>query len=571
MYGGSVSEDPPSQAEPTPDGRVAALEAEVSRVKAERDKALLARDALIQQVLPSSGVSPLKPQRASSRLLFIIGALLITAGLLAWQLARTKRAISRHSGRGEVAAEKLNSRPVQAVGSDCWPRWDTIVPTKGVGRPTRLELSADAKRVLVGGSNGSWSIFDFCSKRFTAPTMAHRGAVRGVALLSRPERVVTAGADGALRVWTPSGTRVAELRATGPPVRDIAVSRQRHVAVAAEQAVVELYRDGVAPALLLAAHTDWVRAVSFSPDGKLLASAGHDGQIHLWEPKDGTLVKTLPGHQQWVAALAFSHDGQLLASSAFDKSIKLWQLPSGNLVDTLQGGHVQPVVSVRFGPSGLLVSTGLDRRVVLWDLATATPQATLTGHRYQVNAAVIGPKDSFLVSSSGDATLRFWPRPRVVTRNEPPRPGELMLRNNTTGEFLRIAVVDERGKATMAGLRQMGTFLRSRPDDREKPPDRALVELLYRVAEHFGRQREIQLISGFRSPQYNALRLKQSTQVAKKSQHMEGKAIDFRIEGVAITSLHRYVRSLRAGGVGFYADSQFIHMDTGPVRYWEGN
>jgi uncharacterized protein YcbK (DUF882 family) len=79
------------------------------------------------------------------------------------------------------------------------------------------------------------------------------------------------------------------------------------------------------------------------------------------------------------------------------------------------------------------------------------------------------------------------------------------------------------------------------------------------------------VISGYRSPEYNELRTRQSRQVGKESRHMKGEAIDIRIDGVTITALHDYVRKLRAGGVGFYPDSQFIHMDIGPVRHWGGD
>ncbi len=102
-------------------------------------------------------------------------------------------------------------------------------------------------------------------------------------------------------------------------------------------------------------------------------------------------------------------------------------------------------------------------------------------------------------------------------------------------------------------------------------PGSSVREDWLRVMEHFGRQREVILISGYRSPSFNRLRTKQSRQVGEKSLHMKGQAIDFRVEGVAITRLHEFVKTLKAGGVGFYPDSNFIHMDIGPVRYWSGN
>lgn len=76
------------------------------------------------------------------------------------------------------------------------------------------------------------------------------------------------------------------------------------------------------------------------------------------------------------------------------------------------------------------------------------------------------------------------------------------------------------------------------------------------------------MISGYRSPATNEALRSQSSGVAKKSYHMLGKAIDFRIDGVDLKELRDVAKSLNAGGVGYYARSNFIHIDTGPVRSW---
>jgi uncharacterized protein YcbK (DUF882 family) len=92
--------------------------------------------------------------------------------------------------------------------------------------------------------------------------------------------------------------------------------------------------------------------------------------------------------------------------------------------------------------------------------------------------------------------------------------------------------------------------------------------LIDEVAAKFGRQKEWIVISGYRSPQFNGLRTRQSKNVAKKSYHMKAMAIDFKISGVSLRKLHRYLLDRKAGGVGLYPESQFIHMDVGPVRKW---
>jgi WD40 repeat protein len=79
----------------------------------------------------------------------------------------------------------------------------------------------------------------------------------------------------------------------------------------------------------LEGHTGWVRAVAFSPDGLLLASASGDGTVRLWNPSTGQEVQKLEGHTGWVSAVAFSPDGLLLASASDDGTVRLWSLSTG--------------------------------------------------------------------------------------------------------------------------------------------------------------------------------------------------------------------------------------------------
>ena len=97
-----------------------------------------------------------------------------------------------------------------------------------------------------------------------------------------------------------------------------------------------------------------------------------------------------------------------------------------------------------------------------------------------------------------------------------------------------------------------------------------LIGVLTRVAGRFSARR-IDVVSGYRSPKYNLMLRKKGHQVARDSQHTHGNAVDFRIRGVGTSQVLHYVRSLRVGGVGFYPHSQFVHSDTGKVRYWTGS
>jgi uncharacterized protein YcbK (DUF882 family) len=77
-------------------------------------------------------------------------------------------------------------------------------------------------------------------------------------------------------------------------------------------------------------------------------------------------------------------------------------------------------------------------------------------------------------------------------------------------------------------------------------------------------------VSGYRSPHTNELMHERSSGVAKKSLHMEGQAIDIHLEDVALEHLHKAALDIGRGGVGFYPRSNFVHVDVGPVRRWQG-
>lgn len=101
--------------------------------------------------------------------------------------------------------------------------------------------------------------------------------------------------------------------------------------------------------------------------------------------------------------------------------------------------------------------------------------------------------------------------------------------------------------------------------------DPALYDLMHRIRLELKARDAYQIISGYRSPRTNErLRVRGNGGVAKRSLHMDGKAIDIRIPGVPLSELRDAALSLKAGGVGYYPGSKFVHIDTGRVRSWNG-
>jgi hypothetical protein len=113
-------------------------------------------------------------------------------------------------------------------------------------------------------------------------------------------------------------------------------------------------------------------------------------------------------------------------------------------------------------------------------------------------------------------------------------------------------------------------FLRDHFTGQPTEVDPQLLLILTAAAMHFHSAR-VDVVSGFRAPKYNLMLRKKGHQVARESQHMLGTAVDFRVRGAATDKLRDFVRTLRLGGVGYYAKTRFVHADTGKVRTWSGS
>lgn len=141
------------------------------------------------------------------------------------------------------------------------------------------------------------------------------------------------------------------------------------------------------------------------------------------------------------------------------------------------------------------------------------------------------------------------------------------LENVHTGDKIKLTYF-ENGRYVRGALHEISYALRDYHNDIVYPIDPALIDQLHDLKNTLGMNKPFHIVSGYRSPSTNANLRRTNHKVARHSLHMEGRAIDIKIEGVRTKTIRDAALSLRSGGVGYYPYAHFVHLDTGDIRTW---
>jgi uncharacterized protein YcbK (DUF882 family) len=144
---------------------------------------------------------------------------------------------------------------------------------------------------------------------------------------------------------------------------------------------------------------------------------------------------------------------------------------------------------------------------------------------------------------------------------------DVALHNMHTGEIVRTVYFAD-GRYLQSGLRTIDHVLRDWRTGEIVAMDPKVVDILYLLQRELDPDGPLEVVCGYRSPATNTMLRRRSRAVARHSLHMRGMAVDFRLPNQPIRVVHEAAVSLKAGGVGYYPRSGFIHVDCGPVRYW---
>ncbi len=299
-----------------------------------------------------------------------------------------------------------------------------------------LKFSPDGQTLASAGLDNTVKLWRSNQKIYQKSEIyhnnIHQGFIYQVRFSPDGKKIATASADGTVKVWSRDGQLLQTIAAFSVNLSLAFPQGAFSVNFSPDSTLLAIGgtdSEGKKAVILWRVEGDKVKDlvwnknqspqqeiwdVTFSPDGKIIA-ASYDNRTQLWN-QDGNPIGTLDGHQDLVRSISFSPNGRTIATASRDNTIKLWkqQEQSWQEVKTLKG-HIDNLTSVSFSPDGnALVSTSFDKTAILWFLDGRAPivlhenKDKYTHPDGRVTSASFSPNDKIIATASADKTIKLW-------------------------------------------------------------------------------------------------------------------------------------------------------------------
>jgi WD40 repeat protein/predicted Ser/Thr protein kinase len=290
-------------------------------------------------------------------------------------------------------------------------------------------FSPDGGWIASGGWDNMIRLWDARTGEAACAPLDNGDFVKTMAFSPDGSRLVSARQDR-LQVWeVATGRRLREIQVPAPNILAVEFRPDGATLAALDGsggATVFNAETGVVVARLRLGASHDTKVLAYSPDGRWLAGASTDDKTvclidaHTYEPS-----AQFPGHEGVIRAVTFSPDSRRLASCSSDHTVRLWQIDDGAC--QVLPRHTDDVFAVAFHPDGTrLASAGRDGAVWLWDLSRGEEVARLQGHTSYIWSLAFSPDGATLASGSGDFTVRLWDTAPLKARYQARREAEAL-------------------------------------------------------------------------------------------------------------------------------------------------